>query len=138
LDTINQSYWLPTIRAAVTVRKGDTKGAIALLEVATPYELGMENFSTMVPISVRGVSYLKAEQGVEAAAQFRKMLGHRGLAQNAPIEALAQLQVGRAYAMTMDNTRAKAAYQDFFALWKNADPDIPILKEGKTEYAKLQ
>ena len=92
----------------------------------------------MVPIYVRGMAYLKAQQGVEAASQFGKMLGHRGLAQNAPIGALAQLQVSRAYALTKDNTRAKAEYQKFLALWKDADPDIPILKQAKAEYSKLQ
>jgi len=138
LDTINQSYWLPTIRAAVALRRGDARGAISLLEVAKPYELGIQNVSTMVPIYVRGMAYLKAEQSEEAATQFRKMLGLRGLAQNALMEALAQLQVGRAYAMARDNTRAKAAYQDFLALWKGADPDIPILIAAKSEFAKLQ
>jgi eukaryotic-like serine/threonine-protein kinase len=138
LDTINQSYWLPTIRAEMALSKGDTKEAIALLEVATPYELGIQNVSTMVPIYVRGMAYLKAQQGVEAAAGFSKMLGHRGLAQNAPIEALAQLQMGRAYAMAKDTAKAKAAYQDFLNLWKDADPGIPVHVAAKAEYAKLQ
>ena len=138
LNTIVQNYWLPTIRAAIAVRKADAKHAIALLEVATPYELGMQNVSAMVPIYVRGMAYLRAGQGAEAAAQFGKMLEDRALAQNAPIESLAQVQSARAYAMSGDITKAKAAYQDFLALWKDADPDIPILKQARAEYAKLQ
>ena len=138
LNTIVQNYWLPTIRAEIALRKADAKQAIALLEVATPYELGMQNVGAMVPIYVRGMAYLRAGQGAEAAAQFAKMLEHRTLAQNAPIESLAQVQLARAYAMSGDVTKAKAAYQDLLALWKDADPDIPILKQARAEYAKLQ
>jgi len=137
-NTIVQNYWLPTIRAEIALRKADAKQAIALLEVATPYELGMQNVGAMVPIYVRGMAYLRAGQGAEAAAQFAKMLEHRTLAQNAPIESLAQVQLARAYAMSGDVTKAKAAYQDLLALWKDADPDIPILKQARAEYAKLQ
>ena len=137
-DTINQSYWLPTIRALMSLKKGDARHALDSLEVTTPYEFGIQSVSTMVPIYVRGLAYLKAGQGREAAAQFQKMLSHRGLAGNAPIEALAQLQLARAYALQGDTSRAKAAYQDFLTLWKDADSDIPILKEAKAEYAKLQ
>jgi len=138
LDTIIQSYWLPSIRATVTLHRGNTKQAIALLEAVTPYELGTENVSVMVPIYVRGMVCLKAGQGEDAAAEFKKMLGHRGLGQNAPIEALAHLQLARAQAMSGDKPAARRSYQDFLSLWKQADPDIPILKEAKAEYAKLQ
>jgi outer membrane protein assembly factor BamD (BamD/ComL family) len=100
--------------------------------------LGIENVSVMVPIYVRGRVYLKAGQGRDAAAQFKTMLGHRGLGQNAPIEALAQLQLARAQAMSGDKPAARRSYQDFLSLWKQGDPDIPILKEAKAEYAKLQ
>jgi hypothetical protein len=87
---------------------------------------------------VRGEAYLAAHQGSEAAAEFQKILDQRGVVQNEPIGALAHLQIGRAYAMQGDTAKAKAAYQDFLSLWKDADPDIPILIVAKSEYAKLK
>jgi len=86
---------------------------------------------------VRGQAYLALHQGAEAAAEFQKILDHRGLVLCDPVGALAHLQLGRAYAISGDRTKAKAAYQDFLTLWKNADPDIPILHQAKAEYAKL-
>jgi hypothetical protein len=77
-------------------------------------------------------------QGREAAAEFQKLIDHRGIVVNSPLGALARLQIGRAYATQGDTAKARAAYQDFLALWKDADPDIPILKQAKAEYAKLQ
>ena len=148
VDTIIQSYWLPTIRAELALHKGETQEAIKLLESAAPYELGMQNVSTMVPIYVRGIAYLQAGQGGEAAGQFRKILEHHALAQNAPIEPLARLGVARADAYQAKNStgtdsdsarvRALGAYKDFLTLWKDADSDIPIYKQAKAEYAKLQ
>jgi tetratricopeptide (TPR) repeat protein len=87
---------------------------------------------------VRGEAYLAAHQGNEAAAEFQKILDHRRIVLNSPIGALAHLQLGRAYALQGDTAKAKTAYQDFLTLWKDADPDIPILKQAKAEYAKLQ
>jgi hypothetical protein len=87
---------------------------------------------------VRGEAYLVAHQGSEAAAEFPKILDHRGIVLNSPIGALARLQIGRAYAMQGDKAKAKAAYQEFLTLWKDADPDVPILIAAKAEYAKLQ
>jgi hypothetical protein len=87
---------------------------------------------------VRGQAYLLAHNSTAAAAEFQKLLDHRGIVANFLTGSLAHLQIGRAYAMTGDTAKAKAAYQDFFTLWKDADPDIPILKEAKAEYAKLQ
>jgi uncharacterized protein YfaS (alpha-2-macroglobulin family) len=92
----------------------------------------------LFPDYVRGEAYLAARQGRSAAAEFQKILDHRGIVTNDPIGALAHLQIGRAYAMQGDTVEAKAAYQDFFTLWKDADPDIPILIAAKSEYAKLQ
>jgi eukaryotic-like serine/threonine-protein kinase len=99
----------------------------------------LAGFSTaLYPACFRGEAYLATHQGSEAAAEFQKILDHRGIVLNSPIGALARLQIGRAYAMQGDTPKAKAAYQDFLTLWKDADPDIPILKEAKAEYAKLQ
>jgi eukaryotic-like serine/threonine-protein kinase len=92
----------------------------------------------MYPVYVRGEAYLAARQASAAAVEFQKILDHQGIVVNEPIGALAHLQIGRAYAMQGDTAKARAAYNDFLALWKDADPDIPILKQGKAEYARLQ
>jgi tetratricopeptide (TPR) repeat protein len=92
----------------------------------------------LYPVYVRGEVYLAAHQGSKAAAEFQKILDHRGIVWNSPIGALAHLQLGRAYVMAGDTIKAKAAYKDFLALWKDADPDIPLLKEAKAEYGKLE
>ena len=137
-DTIIQSYWLPTIRALMALRKGDAKHAIDLLEVTKPYELGMVNTSVMSPIYVRGLAYLKAGQASEASAQFQKMLAHRGLGQNAPIQSLALLQQARAQALAGDKPGARRSYQDLLALWKQADPDLLLLQQAQSEYEHLK
>jgi len=100
-----------------------------------PYELSSEG---LYPIYVRGEAYLAAHKGNDAAAEFQKIRDHRGIIVNQPIGALAHLQLGRAYSLQGDTTKAHAAYQDFLTLWKDADPDIPILKQAKAEYAKLE
>jgi hypothetical protein len=87
---------------------------------------------------VRAEAYLASHQGSEAVAEFQKILDHRGIVLNGPIGALARLQLGRAYALQGDSAKAKTAYQDFLTLWKDADPDIPVYKQAKAEYAKLQ
>jgi tetratricopeptide (TPR) repeat protein len=92
----------------------------------------------MYPVYVRGLAYLASHRGEEAAAEFQKILDHRGIVVNEPIGALAHLQLGRAYAMQGDTAKAEATYQDFLTLWKDADPNIPILKQAKAEYAKLK
>jgi len=141
--TIVQFNYLPTLRARLAVNRGNASDALETLRAAVPYELGRTTFSNyswngLYPVYVRGEAYLAAHQGSEAAAEFQKILDHRGIVWNSPIGALAHLQLGRAYAMAGDTTKARAAYNDFLALWKDADPDIPILKEAKAEYAKLQ
>jgi eukaryotic-like serine/threonine-protein kinase len=141
-DTIVQFNYLPTIRAKLAVSGGNASGAIEFLRIATPYELGQTTSSTygwtsLYPVFVRGEAYLAAHQGSEAAAEFQKILDHRGIVLNGPIGALAHLQIGRAYAMQGETAKAKAAYQDFLTLWKDADADIPILQQAKAEYAKL-
>ena len=95
-------------------------------------------FGSLYPAYVRGEAYLATHQGAEAALEFQKILDHRGIAVGDPMGALAHLQLGRSYALAGDRIKAKTAYQDFLALWKDADPDIPVLEQAKTEYAKLQ
>jgi tetratricopeptide (TPR) repeat protein len=95
-------------------------------------------FGALYPIFVRGNAYLAARRGAEAAAEFQKILDHRGIVISDPVGALAHLQLGRAYALTGDTTKAQAAYQDFLTLWNDADPSIPLLKQARAEYAKLQ
>ncbi len=140
-DTIVQYNYLPTLHAQLALSNNEAPKAIELLQAAAPYELGAPGtvfVPALYPVHVRGEAYLAAGQGAEAAREFQKIIGHRELVINDPIGALAHFQLGRAYGLAGDKTKAKSAYQDFLALWKNADPDIPILKEAKAEYAKLQ
>ena len=139
-DTVAQFYYLPMIHAANALRSGDGGRAIDALVPAGPYELGQVSgvYFGLYPAYLRGAAYLAAKQGPAAAAEFQKILDHSGVVGNEPIGSLAHLGLGRAYALSGDNAKAKTAYQDFFALWKNADPDIPILKQARAEYAKLK
>jgi eukaryotic-like serine/threonine-protein kinase len=142
LNTLVQSYWLPTIHAQIALNGRDTASAIEQLRAAGTVEQGLPSGDAMnsclYPVYVRGQLFLAAGRGGEAAAEFQKILDHRGLVGNCSSASLAHLQLARAYAVSGDGTKAKAAYQDFLTRWKNADPDIPILKEAKAEYAKLQ
>jgi predicted Zn-dependent protease len=131
-----QFNYLPILRAKLAVQRGDAAEAIEGLKVATKYELG-SGFA-VYPAYVRAEAYLAAHQSDEAAIELQKILDHRGIVLNESIGALARLQLGRAYAMSGDTAKARAAYQDFLTLWKDADPDIPILEEAKAEFAKLQ
>jgi len=142
-DTIVQFNYLPSVRGRLALNKGDASGAIASLAAAAPYELGATraiglNWTAMFPVFVRGEAYLAARRGSEAAAEYQKILDHRGLVLNQPIGALAHLGLGRAYVLQGDIPKAKAAYQDFLTLWKDADPDIPVLQQAKVEYGKLR
>jgi eukaryotic-like serine/threonine-protein kinase len=140
-STITQFNFLPTLRAKLALNKGNASEAIESLATAAPYELGVSGsygWTGLYPVYVRGEVYLATHQGAEAAAEFQKIIDHRGIVLNSPIGALAHLQIGRAYAIQGDTAKAKAAYNDFLTLWKDADPDIPILKQAKAEYAKLQ
>jgi len=140
LDTLVQRYWLPTIRAAVALERKDPKRAIELLKVAGTIELGQPTGLAvyLCPAYLRGEAYLMLHNGSAAAPEFQKFIDHRGLVANFPWGALARLGLARASAMQGNTVKARAAYEDFLTLWKDADPDIPILKEAKTEYAKLQ
>jgi eukaryotic-like serine/threonine-protein kinase len=142
-DTVVEFNYLPTLRAQIAIYHHDPSKAIEVLQLAAPYELGSTGgfpalYLALYPSYVRGEAYLSLHQGSEAAAEFQKILEHRGIVWNEPIGVLAHLQLGRAYALSGDNAKAKSAYKDFLILWKDADPDIPILKQAKAEYAKLQ
>jgi hypothetical protein len=136
--TAVQVNYLPTLRAKLLQDHGTVQEAIDVLMVTEPYELGSFSAALNVyPVYVRGEAYLAAHRGHEAAVEFQKILDHRGIVLNEPIGALAHLQIGRAYAMQSDTAKAKAAYQDFLTLWKDAERDIPMLIAAKSEYAKL-
>jgi tetratricopeptide (TPR) repeat protein len=136
--TTRSLYWLPIIRATIGMGRDPAK-ALRLLEPAAQFDLGqVPPINCLCSIYVRGEAYLRAQRGKEAVAEFQKIIDHRGIALNSIQGSLAHLGLARAHAMAGDTAEAKAAYQDFLALWKDADPDIPILKEARAEYAKLQ
>ena len=138
VNTIQQIYWQPTIRAEIEVSRNNPDKAVALLQTATPYELGGGGpVGGLYPAFVRGQALLKAHKGSQAAAELRKLTDHQGVVVNLPLGALAHLYLGRAYALDGDSAKAKVAYQDFFSLWKEADPDIPLFVAAKAEYARL-
>ena len=140
-STIMQSFWLPAIRASMEINHSSAEHAVELLQPALPYDLGTPSqfqYSTMYPAYVRGLAYLKARDAVHAAAEFQKILDHRGAVMNFHSYPLARLGLARAYSASGDNAKARIAYQDLFSLWKDADPDLPVLQQAKSEYAKLQ
>ena len=141
-DTLVNDYWLPAIRGQIELAHNQPSRAIESLEAATGTELGdtltFVDHACLWPVYVRGEAYLAGHQGNAAAAEFQKFLDHRSLVSNCPTGALAHLGLARAYVLQGDTMKARAAYQDFLTLWKDADRDIPILSEAKSEYAKLQ
>ncbi len=152
LDTRLHSLWIPAIEAQLALNHKNTNSAIQLLQSALPpIEFGetfSPSLSCLFPTYIRGKAYLAAGQGTQAAAEFQKILDHSGIVWNCWTGALAHLGVARANALQAKTSqgadadaarvRALAAYQDFLTLWKDADPDIPILKQAKAEYATLQ
>ncbi len=152
LDTQMQSLWLPPIQAQLALDRRNPNSALNALQAASPIELGqipfVSNISCLYPTYVRGEAYLAVGQGTAAAAEFQKILDHSGIVWNCWTGALAHLGVARANALEsrtsqgadadLARTRALAAYKDFLDLWKDADPDIPILKEAKAEYARIK
>jgi len=141
LDTMIQGYWLPTIRAAIELDRNNSQKAIDLLQATIDYDLGQPTqfqCGTMYPVYVRGLAYLQKGQGQEAAVEFQKFKDHRGLLLNFPLGVLARLQLARAWTLTGDKGAAQKAYDDFFALWKNADADMPVLKGARTAAARLR
>jgi serine/threonine protein kinase/Tfp pilus assembly protein PilF len=139
-NTLLKLYWLPTIHAAIELKKNNPSQALVDLEAAAPYEQGQSgiNINNLYPAYIRGEAYLDAHNGAAAAVEYQKLIDHPGIMGNYVTGALAHLQLGRAYVMQGNAAKAKAAYQDFLTLWKDADPDLPVLKEAKSEFAKLQ
>jgi len=139
--TAVQFRYLPTIRAQVALDRNDSFRAIEDLQATAPYELGTlgsaDFSSALYAVYIRGRAYLDGHRGNEAATEFQKILDRRGVVLNQPTGALAHLQIGRAYALQGNTVKARAAYRDFLTLWKDADPDIPMLKRAKAEYTKL-
>jgi tetratricopeptide (TPR) repeat protein len=136
--------YLPVLRAQLALNRHQPSKAIELLEIAAPYELSTPRsnlqgfFGALYPIYVRGLAYLAAGDGAQAAAEFRKIVDHRGIVISDPIGALARLQLARAYVAGGDKSKAKPSYEDFLKLWKDADSEIPVLKQARAEYAKVQ
>jgi serine/threonine protein kinase/Flp pilus assembly protein TadD len=138
-DTFNNAVWLPVARGTNQIRADQPGPAVDTLEAAAPYELGSPPLGASYwPIFVRGEAYLRLDNGAKAATEYQKILDRRSIDPTSPLYPLARLGLGRAYALQGDAAKAKAAYQDYFAAWKDADPDVPILKQAKAEYAKLQ
>jgi len=142
-DTLVTISYLPVLRALLALDRGEPTKVIDALEVAAPYELGDHSGASigfsgpLYPVYVRGLAYLAAHQGVDAAREFQKILNHRGIVVTDPIGALARLQLGRALVIAGDAAAAKSAYGDFLTLWKDADAAIPIFKEARAEFARL-
>ncbi len=141
LDTMIQGYWLPAIRGAIELDRGNAQKALDLLQPAANYELGLPSQAqcgVMYPVYVRGLAYLSKGRGLEATIEFQKYLDHRGLFLNFPLGALAHVQLARAWTLAGDKGAAQKAYDDVFQIWKDADSDISILKEAKAASAKLR
>ncbi len=137
-DTLVNDYWIPTIRAALALDEKNPAAAIEALAATAPYEIGSPPPGiAFYPVYLRGLAYLQQGQGVEAAAEFRKMQHYRGAILNLTIAALAQLQLARVQQMSGDRAAARKSYADFLALWKTADPGLPILKQAKEEYGRM-
>jgi class 3 adenylate cyclase/Flp pilus assembly protein TadD len=140
-NTMINAYWIPTILGSIEIQRGNPSKTIEILRASSPYDLANPPPGVgglLHPVYVRGQAYLLLHKGAQAAAEFQKFLDHRGIVMNCPLGALAQLGIARAYVLQGETAKGKATYQDFLTLWKDADPDIPILKQAKAEYAKLQ
>jgi len=142
-DTSVKFSYLPVLRGVLALNQHQPSKAIELLQGGSGYELGTPRsnlqgfFGALYPVYVRGEAYLAAGQGADAVAEFQKILDHRGIVVSDIIGALAHSQIARAYVKIGDTTKAESGYRDFLNLWKDADPDIPILRQAKTEYAQL-
>lgn len=143
-DTAVRFSYAPTLRAALPMNRGDASKAVEALQVAASHALGsppssfLGLFGALHPVYMRGQAYLDLHEGKQAAEEFQKILNHRGVVPSDPIGALAHLQLGRAYALIGDKEKARTSYENLLELWKHADPDIPVLKEARSEQAKLK
>jgi hypothetical protein len=138
-DFTVQAFGLPTIRAAIKLDENDPVAAIEILRPVTPYDLAVnDSFDYVYPAYLRGLAYLRLKEGSLATAEFRKVLDHSGVVRGFVIGALSILQLARAQALMHDEVATRESHRDFLALWKNADPDLPIYKEAKAEYAALR
>lgn len=142
-DTVVRFYYLPVVRALLALNRGDTERAYTFLQLAVPLETGVQRssvigrFGALYPVYVRGVAHLAAHRGLDAASEFRKIVAHPGVVVSDPVGVLARLQLARALSLAGDKPAARTAYRDFLTLWKDADPDIPILQTARGEYAAL-
>jgi tetratricopeptide (TPR) repeat protein len=137
-DTLVQHYFIPTIRAAIKLRQHDPAAAIDLLRGTAKYDLAFTgSFESVYPAYIRGLAYVGLGDGQSAAAQFQKLIDNPGFSVRHVIGPLARLQLGRAQKMMGDNASARKSYEEFLSIWKDADPDIPIYREAKAEYARL-
>jgi len=143
-DTSVKFNYVPTLRALLALKHGSPSQAIELLQISVPYELGTQrstihgSFGALYPIYVRGEAQLAAGRGTEASDEFEKILNHRGIVLTDPVGVSAYLGLARAYAISGDTMKARHAYDEFLALWKDADPGITVLTQAKTEYAALR
>jgi tetratricopeptide (TPR) repeat protein len=143
-DTSVQVSYLPSLQARIALNHGDVAKAIRVLETSIPYELGTPrsaihgNFGAMYPVYFRGEAYLAAHQGAQAAAEFQKILEHPGIVTSDPISVIALLQQARAYAMQGETGRAKEIYAKFLALWRDADMNIPLFRQARSELTRMQ
>lgn len=141
-DTFVRFSYVPMLRALFAVNRGEPSIALEMLQIAAPHDLAIPGswsgfFGNLYPAYVRGTAYLAGHQAAEAVAEFQKILDHRSIVFSDPVAVAAHLQLARAFALAGEKAEAKRAYGDFLALWKDADPDIPILKQAKLEYARL-
>jgi tetratricopeptide (TPR) repeat protein len=143
-DTSVKFSYLPVLRATIALKQGEPSKSLEFLQISAPYDLGTQRssihglFGALYPVYVRGEAYLAARRGAEAVAEFQKILDHRGIVISDPVGAVARLELARAYVLLGDNSQAGQAYRDFLVLWKDADPNIPLLKRAHAEYAKLK
>jgi predicted Zn-dependent protease len=138
-DTLLNKVWVPEVQAFADLQHNQPAQAVARLEIAAPYEFGSGPGAAGYTINhLRAEAYLRLKDGAKAAAEYQKILDHRGTDPEDANYALSHLGLGRAYALQGNTASARSAYQDFFAAWKDADPDISVLKQAKMEYAKLQ
>jgi tetratricopeptide (TPR) repeat protein len=139
LDTIVQRYLVPTVRAAVKLQQHDPDAAIDLLRETVQYDLAYTfSFDFLYPAYIRGLAYLESGDGRSAAGEFQKLIDNPGLCWEFITGPLARLQIGRAQKMMGDNASARKSYEEFLSIWKDADPDLPVYRQAKAEYAQLQ